>query len=106
MNWYQDLYVGNSIEKKVKKTMRKLERNSGQLKLFCVCVSASENDSLDIIPSWEITIFRKHYNDLKIVGLAGSMEEAVELTGRIISDIYESAGRLDIRNYLLENWKS
>jgi len=105
MNWYQDLYIGKSIDNKVKKVIRKLERNSGQLKLYCICISASTKDSLDIIPSWEITVFRRHYEDLKIVGLAGDKDEAIELTGQIISDIYEKTNGLDVRDYLLENWK-
>ena len=38
--------------------------------------------------------------ELMIIGIAGSHEEALELTRRIIDDTYTNTGKVDVYNYL------
>ncbi len=104
MNWYHDLYVGESIKGKEKKIKRKLNRNAGLIGVHIIALAGNGFDVFDIIPAWEVKIFRKHYEDMAIVGLAGDFDEAALLTGDIVMNLYKKTGRLDTRKIIEENW--
>ncbi|MCR5273016.1 MAG: hypothetical protein K6E13_08540 [Lachnospiraceae bacterium] len=105
MNWYHDLYVGESIKGKEKKIKRKLERNAGMINVHVITLASNGVDVFDIIPAWEIKIFKKHFNDLFIVGIAGDFDEAVLMTGDIVMEKYKETGRLDTGKVIRENWE-
>ncbi|MCR5468573.1 MAG: hypothetical protein K6F37_06400 [Lachnospiraceae bacterium] len=104
MNWYPNLYVGESIKGKEKKIRRKIDLNAGMINVHVITLAKNRVDLFDIIPAWEIKLMRKHFNDLPIVGLAGDFDEAVEMSGNIVMELYNQTGRLDTRNIIEENW--
>lgn len=105
MKWHEDLYSGESIKPRIKKVRWKIIHSAGQIHVYVITLASNEQNLLDIIPSREL--LQKHYpkKGLYIVGLAGNYEEALELAGCIVSDVYKATGGFNIRKYFLQQGK-
>lgn len=105
MKWHTDLYMGPSVVHKQKKIKWKIMHNAGQLGIYVIALAANQKNLLDIIPSGEL--LQKHYpkQELYIVGLAGSYEEALEVAGGIVSEVYRSTGGFALQEYILQKGK-
>ncbi len=105
MKWHEDLYSGESIRPRLKRIRWKVNHNAGQICVYVITLASNEKNLLDIIPSREL--LQKHYpkKGLYIVGLAGNYEEALELAGCIVSDVYKATGGFNIRKYLCRRGK-
>ena len=102
MIWYKDFYAGDSMKKKRKRVKWKILHNAGQLDIYEITLSSNPANLLDIIPSWEL--MQKYYpkKGLFVVGVDKGYENAIELAGRIIMDVFQKTGNLDVRDYFLE----
>ena len=71
MKWYEDLYVGDSIEGKVNRIKWKINHHAGTVSIYVIAFASNRQNLLDIIPAWEL--MQKHYpkKQLYIIGLAG-----------------------------------
>lgn len=100
MRWYKDLYAGPSVLPKIKNVKWKIIHNAGQLRVYVITLATNEKNLLDIIPAREL--LQKHYpkQELYVVGLAGNYEEALELAGSIVSEVYRMTGGFDVRSYI------
>ena len=100
MEWYQELYTGDSIQGKTDRIKWKIIHNAGQLGIYVIALASNPENLFDIIPSWEL--MQKHYpkRQIVIIGLAKGWEEAVEVVKQIITEIYERTGGFDVHNYL------
>lgn len=100
MRWYKDLYTGESIRRRQKKVKWKILHNAGQLHVYVITLASNPENLLDIIPSRELLQKRYPSRTLCVVGLAGSYEEALEVAGHIVSEVYSATGEFDIRGYI------
>ena len=100
MKWYKNLYVGESIEHKQKKIIWKIKHNAGLLNTYVIAFASNNQNILDIIPTTNLMQKAYPQKELMIIGIAGSYEEALELTRRIIDDTYTNTGKVDVYNYL------
>lgn len=100
MKWYDNLFVGESIQKKANKIKWKINHNAGTFKVHIIALPSNENNLLDIIPAREL--LQKGYpkNNLYIIGLAGDYDEAVSMTTDIILETYLKIGTINIKEYL------
>lgn len=100
MRWYEDLYVGETISHKEKKVKWKIIHNAGQLHVFVITLASNPRNLLDIIPAREL--MQKYYpkRELYIIGLAGNYEEALEVAGHIVSEVYAATRGFDVKSYL------
>ena len=105
MEWHEDLYLGSSIRHRHRKIKWKIIHNVGQIRVYVITLASNEKNLLDIIPSWEL--MQKYYpkRGLFVVGLAGTYDEALELAGRIINDVYRTTGGFDVRSYIRQRGK-
>lgn len=89
MDWYQEFYAGESIAGKKEKIRRKVLRNAGVINIYIIALSSNPENLLDIIPSWEL--MQKYYpkSELLVVGVDRGYENAIELAGTIIMDVYQ-----------------
>ena len=100
MKWYEDLYVGKTISHKKRKVKWKIMHNAGQLHVFVITLASNPGNLLDIIPAREL--MQKYYTkkELFVIGLAGNYEEALEVAGHIISEVYGKTEGFDVKSYL------
>ena len=102
MIWDREFYAGESIARKKGKIKWKICHNAGQLDIYVITLSSNPQNLLDIIPSWEI--MQKYYPqaDLLVVGIDKGYDNALELAGRIVMDVYDRTGDFHVRDYFLQ----
>lgn len=99
MNFYKNLYIGDTV-KKPEKAIRKLKRHKKQPWLY-VIVYDKETDSLAVYHS--LMLLQWYYKENPpacIVGLANGREEAFEVIERIAKESLDSIGQVRLVTYL------
>lgn len=100
MKWYKDLYVGESISHKVDKIKWKINHNAGTLSIYIIALASNPQNMLDIIPTRELLQKAYPKKEMRIIGLAGSYNEAIELVRKIVEETYNVTGNANVRYYL------
>lgn len=105
MKFYEKLYVGESLEKKKDTVIKKLKKKKFQLSCYIMALTENPKNQLEFFDS--ILLMQKKYKreNLFVVGLAGSYDEALELTKKMVEDTYRKNRDGDIRRYILEQQK-
>ena len=101
MRYYRHLYVGESLEKKKKKIISKLEKGKFQLDICILVLPDTEKNQLEIInPN---LFLQKNYpqREYFVVGIAKGFEEALEILEEIVQNVYNETKGADIRSYIL-----
>ena len=100
MEWYENLYVGETIWHKAEKIKWKIRHNAGQIDIYVISLASNPQNLLDIIPAQEL--MQKGYpkKDLYVIGLAHGMKEAHEVVKQIIDEVYQVTEGFDIITYL------
>ncbi len=102
MVWDREFYAGEGVARKKWKIKWKISHNAGQLGVYVITLSSNPKNLLDIIPSWEL--MQKYYPKagLVVVGVDKGYENAMELAGRIVMDVYRKTGDFHVREYFLK----
>ena len=99
MEWADNLYVSESAAGKKDKIIRKAERGAGMVQVYLIALASNEQNLLDIFHGAHLKQPAFYSQSLRIVGIACGMEEARELTLKIITDIYQKTGEFEVRKY-------
>ena len=73
MKWYEDLYVGDSIEGKVNRIKWKINHHAGTVSIYVIAFASNRQNLLDIIPAWEL--MQKSYQGKKEILFTGPETE-------------------------------
>lgn len=106
MIWYKDFYAGESIEPKKEKVKWKILHNAGQLDIYVIALSSNPANLLDIISAKELMQKAYPKRDMMVVGVDKGYDNALELAGNIILEVFQKTGNLDVRNYFLQRQKN
>ena len=101
LNWYKNLYVGDTARKKQKKWMRRIENKKAVPGVWLLTLPSNQQNNLDVIPADLLLQPAVRRNCPMIVGLAVSREEAFELVEAIALETYRETGEVKIREWLL-----
>lgn len=101
MIWYKDFYAGEGIKGKKEKVKWKILHRAGQLDVYVIALSSNPENLLDIIPSWELMQAYYPKKEMLVVGVDKGYGNAMELAGRIVMDVFQKTGSLNIRDYFL-----
>ncbi len=99
MTWYKEFYAGESIEHKKDKVKWKILHNAGQLDIYVIALSSNRENLLDIISARELMQKAYPKQDMLVVGVDKGYDNALELAARIIMDVYQETGNLNVRDY-------
>ena len=102
ITWDDDLRCSGELRPKVTQIRRRLRwRKATSAATFCITLASNKDNLFDIFNMGELLFryYRESDEDVHIIGLASSREEACELAGQIIEEIYSSTGGLDVRAY-------
>ena len=97
MNWYKNLYLGEEAGKKKSKIIHQLEKHSVSFGVYVITLASNGKDLLDVLPAF--MLYRGHTREREILGIAVTKEEALEVCGKIISDVYSKTGSYDVRSF-------
>ena len=92
MNWYDHLYVGEKARKRRYAILEGLREGRWQPEVYVIMPPQSGNNILEILPS--VMLKMPPYRDLeyKIVGVAVTYWEALEVVRKIVDDLYRQTG--------------
>lgn len=106
LNWYKNLYVGDTAKKKEKKIRRKINNGSGMIGVYVITLAANPANHLEIISSNYLLQKTLRKNCPMIVGIAEGYEEALELVREIVQEVWGQTGSAQIRAFLENNQKA
>ncbi len=100
MQWCKHLYIGDSVQGRKKKIIRKIKASKLQIDAYVIAFPSNDENLLDIYPSY--VLLQPHYKriDITIVGIAYGYEDALLLVQRIVEEVYKKTGNLDIEKYI------
>ena len=103
MNFYRNLYVGNTIKKpdKIKRKLKKYAKFPG----IYVIAYMQESNRLEIYHSLMMQQWYYKEHQPYIIGIASSQEEAVEMIGQIAREALCKTGQADLISYLFGDAK-
>lgn len=102
LNWYKDLYLGDTAKKKQKQYKKKIEQGKLVPGIYVLTLASNPQNAIDIYPA-EVLIQKTVQNRLPvIIGLARGYWEALQLVESITKEVYEKTGTGHIRAYLEE----
>ncbi len=101
MRWCDNLYMGEKAEKKRYQIIRDV-RNSGRFGYYVLTPASSPDNLIDILPALTFSSERCQKEDLLIIGIAADYDEAMELAGKIVANVYNLTGGFDIASYFGE----
>jgi|GEM_PF-4326173 len=101
MNYYKNLYIGESIKEKKTEILNKLEMNKPILQLYVITLAKAKHNHLEFTKSllWRESSFKE---ELLIVGLAGDYKEAVQLIAKIVEEVHMMTNEVNIRKYICD----
>ena len=99
MRWADNLYVSDSAYKRKEKIIRKANRNIGLVRVCFITLASNPENLLDIFEAKYLKQPSFYKQDLDVVGISADKGEAAELVCRIIDDIYQETGDVDVRSY-------
>ena len=100
MDWYQNLYIGRSLKKKEDKLRKEMENGHYRRGIKILTLASNGRDLLDIRSALSLAGPYLRERPPRIIGLAGSKEEAFELVEKIASDCIRETGDVKIREFL------
>lgn len=102
MKYYKELYVGESLQKKKEKILRKLAGNKLLPNVYVIAFARNAHNQLEFYPSALLLqkVFRA--DNLFVVGIAKGYDEAVSVIADILNEVYEETGTGNIRDYLVQ----
>ena len=101
MKFYENLYIGDSIEKpdKIKRKLKKYAK----LNNVYVIAYTEQNRQLEIYHSLMLQQFYYKENPPYIIGIAGSQDEANRIICRIAEEAVCRTGQADLVAYLFSD---
>ena len=97
MNWYKNLYLGEEAGKKKTKIINQLDRHQLSFGVYVITLASNGKDLLDVLPAF--MLYRDNMREREILGIAITKDEALEVCGQIISDVYSKTGAYDVRRF-------
>ncbi len=97
---YKNLLVGDQIRYKKYQVIWKLKHNKIQLGVYIILLAPDPQNLMEIIPA---SLLRQSYyqrQELFVLGIAGSKEEAYEIARQLIEEVYRHTGGTALREYI------
>ena len=98
MKFYCNLYLGETIEKKRNRLIRRLEKGKILLGIYVIVLPLGENNQLEIFDSGMLMQKHFHREERFVVGIASGFDEALDLTVRITEVYIERRAAPVLRN--------
>lgn len=102
MRFYKYLYVQEQLIKKKEKIIDKLKQKKILLRCHVIALASNPKNQLDIFDSK--FLFQPGFptEDMFVVGIVKSHEDAIEFVENLVKDVYNETKRTDVRSYILE----
>ena len=99
VEWQKDLYLDGITKHMVDKIKDRAERERVQYPFFVVSLASNEDNLLDIMHINELLFPYYRKRTTKVLGVAGSRQQAKIMAAAIISKVYQDTGTCDVRKF-------
>lgn len=99
MNWYRNLYFGKNAEKKKDRFAREIDAQIYRGNTWLITLAANPANQLELFSVHQLRFPYIRRSCPMILGIASGYEEALEVFLRIVQDVLEATGGVDIRGY-------
>ena len=101
MLWYNRLYVGNNAKKHRFSIIQNIRQKKYRPGIYVLTPASNGNNILDIHPvlSFASPLYKED-EDMLIVGIADGYQDALELAGTIVGEMYEKTGAFCLEEFL------
>ena len=103
MKCYYNLYVSEALDSQKERILRKIKEHKWQFEKYLIALAKRERNHLEIYNSVLLIQKTISQEDIFLVGLADSYENALELVEKITQEVYDKTKGTDIRNYILSS---
>ena len=94
------MFFGESVKKEHRKLLRRLDRGKSVSKeITLITYAVNGRDLFDLIQAWELRLPFRKQQDLYVLGMAGSKEEAIDLAVEMVMEVYGKTGGFDVRSH-------
>ena len=100
LQWSEDLYIGSTLCKGIRKIQRKLNRGRIVPGIYLITASANPRHLLEILPAMMVCQKSVYKGCSKIYGMARGKEEALELVCQMVQETYQNTGGFQIEQYM------
>ena len=101
MRWYNHLYVGEHAKKHRFSIIQNIREERYLPGIYVITPPSNGNNVLDIHPVIDFANpFFKERKELLILGIAEGYQEALNLAGTIVTEIYEKTGGFCLEEFL------
>lgn len=102
MRYYRYLYIGEGLEKKKDKVIRRLENRKLQNDIHVVTLASGDKNQLEIYHASQFLQPSFPYEEFFVIGIVKGYEDAIELVEQITQEVYNETKGADIRSYILK----
>lgn len=102
MNWYQNLYIGQTALKKKNEILEKIEQKQNMLMVYLITLAPDTRNQLEIVTPTVFYQQAKRWGYPMIVGIAWGMREAKQVLLQMTEEVYHATGGLDYKAYFLQ----
>lgn len=101
MEFYKDLYVSESLEKKKDIIIEKIKQGKIQFNCYIITLTENPENQLEFYDSLMLKQKNFKQEHLFIVGIADGYDEALSIVQRITEDTYRIWKNADIRKFII-----
>ncbi len=102
MDWYQNLYVGETIEEKKETIIDQVEQDKTVTGLYLILLrTEEEKNQLEILSQRELKRLTPWLGPFLVIGIARFKRGAMELLTQILDQVYHESGTANMREYFL-----
>lgn len=100
MKWYRNLFLGNCGNCDIEEIKHEIINRINHNHFYLITLPANDENLLDIITAEMGALIT--WREVYVIGIAGSKDDAVSLTVKIIETINNEIGSFDFREYFNE----
>ncbi|MDE6875282.1 MAG: hypothetical protein K2P87_12585 [Lachnospiraceae bacterium] len=100
LNFCKEPFVGESVKENYQKLVPRIREGKRVKKgITLIAYAGNGKDLFDLIPANEMKLSLRREQDIHVLGIAGSREEAIWLVQGMVMEVYGQTGGFDVRKY-------
>lgn len=100
LDFREELFVGESVKEKYQKLVPRIRKGKLVKKgITLIAYAGNGVDLFDLIPAKEMMFPLRRAQDIYVLGIAGSRDEALAMVQDMVMEVYGRTGGFDVRKY-------
>lgn len=98
--WYSRLYTGKKARKRRRSIIRGIRNGRFQVSAYVITPPSDGHNILDIYPASMLMHPLMADREIRILGIAYGYQEALEVAGAVVQDMYRATGGFCLNEFL------